>query len=223
MQTSTRKAHFTYTYTVLLKNGSQVQVKGRIQPGDQPGELVLVASKDKKKIKPEETLSISRTVSQGQVITGTASQGKWLFPVITGKINGYSIYAQNEASYTTHISQAGSSTLIPFPLQKKKERAASALALRELVKGHAAAEKLLAKHERKIKKKKIAGYTALGGLGLLGFIPLSPVAVVGLPVSFIGAAVAVSVKPVDLVEVIITYNKPDGQDNFSKPMVRSEK
>ena len=72
----------------------------------------------------------------------------------------------------------------------------------------------MAKYGRKVRKKKIAIYTALGGLGLTvsGLAaPLFPAFAVGLPAGFGGGLVAVSVKPVDLIKVIEAYNQPVNQ------------
>lgn len=210
------KIHHSYTYNITLKDGSLVQMKGRIKATKLPNEFVLVDLQQKKEIRPRETLQISRTDDQGKILTGTASRGQWFFPVITGNINGYSTYAEDEPHYVTHIRKAGSNALIAFNTRTQKERVQTAADLRKLIKGNEAAEKLLAKHERKARKKKIATYTALGGLGLTVGASLFPAFAVGLPAGFVGGMVAVSVKPVDLVNVIEMYNLSDRQETALK-------
>lgn len=219
------KSHHNYTYQVTLKDGSLIQMLGRIQSAGTPNEFVLVGLQQKKEIRPRETLHLSRTDDQGRMITGTAIKGQWLFPVITGNIIGYSTYAENEPHYITHMHKAGTKALIAFNSRTHKERVQTATDLRKLIKGNEAAEKLLAKHERKARSKKIATYTALGGLGLtVGGLaaPFIPAFAIGLPAGFGGTLVAVSVRPVDLLKVIEVYNQPDNQKSPDKSLVMAE-
>jgi hypothetical protein len=149
------KTHYTYNYTITLKDGRTVQMNGHIKPAKAPNTFVLVSSQQNKEISPNETLQITRTDPQGLVITGTPNRGKWLFPVISGDINGYSTYAENKPSYLTHFSKAGTTSLIPFKTRTRKERAQTAASLRNFVKGHEEAEALLDKHERKARNKQL--------------------------------------------------------------------
>ncbi|RDV15634.1 hypothetical protein DXT99_09130 [Pontibacter diazotrophicus] len=102
------KLHRAYAYKVMFLDGVEREVTGRIKYEKQSASYTL-ASKDEE-IKASDTQYIYRVdKASGDTIAGTSYNNQWLFPVISGKINGYSTYAENSAGYVTHISQTVSS------------------------------------------------------------------------------------------------------------------
>ena len=203
------KVHHAYVFKVLYKNGVEKEVTGRIRYSKEDSTFSL-ASKDEI-IKASDTQYIYRVDKiSGDTLVGNTYGNSWLFPVISGKINGYSTYAEKSAGYLTHISQGSNSQFHSFDVHRKHVREQTVEMLTEMIRGNEAAEQLMREHLRKARRKELAKNIALGGLGfsVLGIAaaPLATALVVGLPVG-VGAGVAtVSIDTVDLLEVIATYN-----------------
>lgn len=203
------KLHRVYTYQVLFLDGTEREITGQIKY-EKRGESYSLVSKDDE-ISASDTQYIYRVEkASGDTIAGTSYNNQWLFPVIRGKISGYSTYAENSAGYITHISQMGSKQLQSLASGNKQVRAQTADMLTEMITGNEAAEELMREHLHKARRKALIRNIALGGVGfsVLGIAaaPFATALVVGVPVS-IGAGLAtVSVNTVDLLEVIQVYN-----------------
>lgn len=206
------KSHRVYTFKVLFKDGAEKVVTGRIKYKKEDSTFTLASKSGE--VKASDTQYIYRVDKiSGDTIAGTSYKNQWLFPVIRGKINGYSTYAENSASYITHISRKGSGQLQSIDSGKKHNHEQAVAALTAMVTGNETAEQLMREHKHKAKRKELIKNIALGGLGftIVGIAapPLATAFIVGVPVG-VGAGVATaSVRTVDLLEVIDAYNNTE--------------
>ncbi|MCC9168157.1 hypothetical protein [Pontibacter harenae] len=206
------KKHQEYTFKVLFNSGEERDFTGRINFSKEDSTYSLVS--DDEAIKASETKQISRfDEATGKKIVGATNGNKWLFPVIEGKINGYSTFAETNAGYVTHISRNGSGQLYSFEISKRKDREQTGVMLQELIHGNTEAEQLMREFRHKDRKQQLAQNIALGGLSLAVIGVAAPVLgtalVVGAPAGLTAGLAAVSVKTVDLLEVIATYNSTE--------------
>ncbi|MFD3001141.1 hypothetical protein ACFS7Z_12255 [Pontibacter toksunensis] len=206
------KSHRVYTFKVLYKDGAEKEVTGHIKYVKDDSTYILAYRGGS--VKASDTQYIYRVdIASGDTVAGTSYQNQWLFSVIKGKINGYSNYAENSASYITHISRNGSGQLQSLDFGKKHEHDQAVAALTAMVTGNETAEQLIREHKHKAKRKELIKNIALGGLGftIVGIAapPLATAFIVGVPVG-VGAGVATaSVRTVDLLEVIDAYNNTE--------------
>lgn len=206
------KSHRIYTFKVLFKDGAEKEVTGRIKYEKEDSTYTLAYKAGE--IRASDTQYIYRVdKTSGDTIAGTSFENQWLFPVLKGKINGYSTYAENSASYITHISRKGSGQLQSIESGKKRDHQQAVAALTAMVTGNETAEQLMREHKHKANRKELIRNIALGGLGftIVGIAapPLATAFIVGVPVG-VGAGVATaSVRTVDLLEVIDAYNNTE--------------
>lgn len=206
------KVHRAYTYKILFRDGAEKEITGRITYAKEDSAYTLAFKNGE--IKAADTQYIYRVdKASGDTIAGTAYENKWLFPVVRGKINGYSTYAETSAGYITHISRNGSGQLESVEPGKKHVYEQTVTMLTAMVTGNEAAEQLMREHTHKARRKALIKSIALGGLGftIVGIAapPLATAFIVGVPVG-IGAGVATAtVRTVDLLEVINTYNNTE--------------
>lgn len=203
------KVHRVYTYKVLFLDGAEKEIRGRIKYAKEDSTYTLASGNGE--IKASDTQYIYRVdKASGDTIVGASYENSWLFPVVRGKINGYSTYAENTADYITHISRKGSGQLQSIQAGNKHAHEQTVAMLMTMVTGNETAEQLLREHQHKARRKGLIKNIALGGLGftLVGIAapPLATAFIVGVPVG-VGAGVATAtVRTVDLLEVINTYN-----------------
>ncbi|GAB3541248.1 hypothetical protein GCM10027443_40320 [Pontibacter brevis] len=203
------KAHHVYTFKVLFNNGVEKEITGRIKYSKEDSTYTLASKHEA--IRAADTQYIYRVdKASGDTIAGTSYENSWLFPVVRGKINGYSTYAEKNAGYITHISRAGSGQLQSLESGDRQAHEQTADMLTAMVTGNEAAEQLMREHKHKARRKDLIKKIALGGLGftIVGAVapPFATAFIVGVPVG-VGAGVATAtVRTVDLLEVIHTYN-----------------
>lgn len=206
------KSHRVYTFVVLFNDGTEKEVTGRIKYTKEDSTYTLASKAGE--IKASDTHYIYRVdKASGDTIAGASYENQWLFPVIRGRINGYSTYAENSAGYITHISRKGSGQLQSIESGKKRDHEQAVAALTAMVTGNETAEQLMREHKHKAKRKELIKNIALGGLGFtvvgIAAPPLATAFIIGVPVG-VGAGVATaSVRTVDLLEVIDTYNNTE--------------
>lgn len=203
------KIHRVYDFRVLLNSGTEKEIRGRIKYNKEDATYTLVSKNEE--LKASDTKYIYRLdKASGDTITGTSFQNCWLFPVIRGRINGYSTYAENSAGYVTHLNRHGSKQLQAFDTRRKHAREQTVEMLAEMITGNEAAEQLMSEHLQKARKKELIKNVAIGGLGFVALgvaaAPFATAFVVGAPVGLGAGLATVSVNTVDLLEVIHVYN-----------------
>lgn len=106
-------ANYKYTYHVLLKDSTKLDVDSKIYSDTAAHKTYLLLVNKKfpktdtanrfKKIYPQQTLSINRHAYTGfggdMAFTGMPTDSCWLFPVETGAINAYSYLAEQSYNF----------------------------------------------------------------------------------------------------------------------------
>lgn len=94
-------SHNKYHFFITKQNGEQFAFEAKVDYDKKKDTYYLKGKK--KRIYPNETINIARVTTKGDTIRGYANTNCWLFPVFSGAIEGYSVYAEETTLYLTHF------------------------------------------------------------------------------------------------------------------------
>jgi hypothetical protein len=190
-----------YLFTVVFKDGHTETFKSNIFYNRKAQKSYL---KNRGKIiTPAETKEIFRSVSrrdQSRII-GYPYKQIWFFPIITGKINCLSPYAENSEVYITHFQKEGDTIAYPF---SKKDT--TDLVLLNMLSDNTNAHNMMLKSLKAKKNKKIIGYSAIGSWA--AFLVGGAASAVFPPASYLSIAGIFAIIPTTFIAYPIIVGKP---------------
>lgn len=201
----------TYIFNVMYKDRSVIKVKSKIYYS-RKHDTSYLKYKDEK-IYPNQTIGISRDEGAA-TIAGYPHQNKWLFQVIRGNINCYSVYAEKYIEYITHVQKSDEE--IFYKLSKADS---CQIELYSMMNDNPEAQLKMDKSIRAFKTRKSFVRYGFGSLfGIVGFSALSTVfapagilavgSVILLPSAlFIGYPIMLHIPEKRRWEAIKLYNK----------------
>jgi hypothetical protein len=93
-----------YQFYLIMKDGRSLVTKDRINFQDSINSIT-VKGETKLLVKPTETVEIFRMLPEGIKFIGIPTDSCWLFKSSTGKINTYSMLAEQDMSYAVAIQK----------------------------------------------------------------------------------------------------------------------
>ncbi|TXH25307.1 MAG: hypothetical protein E6Q96_09255 [Cyclobacteriaceae bacterium] len=113
-----------YQFYLVMKDGGSLVTKNRINFEDSINSIAL-KDESKRVIKPNETVEIFRMLPEGIKFIGIPTDSCWLFKSSTGKINTYSMLAEQDMSYAVAI-QKGTGDIVKLSKENLLELTADA-------------------------------------------------------------------------------------------------
>jgi hypothetical protein len=107
-----------------MKDGGNLVTKNRINFEDSINSITL-KDESKRVIKPNETVQIFRMLPEGVKFIGIPTDSCWLFKCAVGKINTYSMLAEQDISYAIAI-QKGEGEIVKLSKENLLELTADA-------------------------------------------------------------------------------------------------
>lgn len=113
-----------YQFYLVMKDGGSLVTKNRINFEDSINSITL-KDESKRVIRPYETEQIFRMLEGGVKFIGTPTDSCWLFKCGSGKINTYSMLAEQDISYAIAI-QKGEGEIVKLSKENLLEFTADA-------------------------------------------------------------------------------------------------
>jgi len=113
-----------YQFYLVMKDGGNLVTKNRIDFEDSINSITL-KDEPKRVIKPNETVQIFRMLPEGVKFIGIPTDSCWLFKCAAGKINTYSMLAEQDMAYSVAI-QKGDGEIVKLSKENLLELTADA-------------------------------------------------------------------------------------------------
>lgn len=113
-----------YQFFLVMKDGGNLVTKNRINFEDSINSISL-KDESKRVIKPNETVEIFRMLPEGIKFVGIPADSCWLFKSSAGKINTYSMLAEQNMSYAVAV-QKGDGEIVKLSKKNLLEMTADA-------------------------------------------------------------------------------------------------
>ncbi|MBX2916267.1 MAG: hypothetical protein KF856_13435 [Cyclobacteriaceae bacterium] len=113
-----------YQFYLVMKDGGNLVTKNRINFEDSINSITL-KDESKRVIKPNETVQIFRMLPEGVKFIGIPTDSCWLFKCASGKINTYSMLAEQDIAYAVAI-QKGEGEIVKLSKENLLELTADA-------------------------------------------------------------------------------------------------
>ena len=110
-----------HEFTVIFKDSTKLTSRAKID--EHKGRFYLAINEPTltRSIIPSQTLAISRPGKDGKIYTGIATDSCWLFKIVEGKINLYSVLSEDNFSFIIAMQKGNDAPIVPLNKENAKE------------------------------------------------------------------------------------------------------